>query len=494
MKRVIPFSNLRYAMFGLSVLLIVLSVVGIVLRGGFNLGIDFTGGLNTQIQIAPKAFILSYSGVGAAEVDIRGGDLSVSLRGEQEPRIYDLAGFATLSDLAEALAAIPGMQADLLDNDDVSSARILSLTFPVDISEQELIVNMRVASAEDIAAPIDRVRGALEPLGSFSIQVIGRPLDQEFNLKVPAPEEDREFLQSIEAQIIALLTEEFGSGTVILKKTEFVGAVFSEDLIRGAIWSLVVAIVLIMVYVTVRFKFVFAMSAVLALIHDMAIMTGVIGVFQLEVSSATVAAFLTILGYSLNDTIVVFDRIRENTSLMPEADRKTIINTSITQSLSRTTITSLTTLLAVVAIYIFGTGAIKIFAFNLIIGVVVGTYSSIFIASPIVLGWMNVLAQRRRRREGRRFDAGLKLVKPEKSKEEKEAEQRAAREARIVDEIKAAAAQAAAQSGKAAKEASSKPAADTGSRAAGTSPVRPTAGPPVRSQPRKKKKKKRRKH
>lgn len=491
MKRVIPFSNVRYYMFGLSVLLIALSVVGIVLRGGFNLGIDFTGGLNTQIQIAPKAFVLSYSGSGV-EVDIRGGSLSVSLRGEQEPRLYDLSDFPALSDLAEALTAIPGMQVDLLENEDVSTARILSLTFPVDVSERELIVNMRVASDADIVASIDRVRAALEPLGSLSIQVVGRPLDQEFNLKVPAPEEDSEFLQIIETQIVGLLTEEFGDGTVILKKTEFVGAVFSEDLIRGAIWSLVVAIVLIMVYVTVRFKFVFAMSAVLALIHDMAIMTGVIGVFQLEVSSATVAAFLTILGYSLNDTIVVFDRIRENTSLMPEADRKTIINTSITQSLSRTTITSLTTLLAVVAIYIFGTGAIKIFAFNLIIGVVVGTYSSIFIASPIVLGWMNVLAKRRRGREGRRIDAGLKLVKPEKEKEEKVAEQRAAREARIVDEIKAAAAQATAHSGKDAKEPAAKPPADAGERAAGSLPV--GTRPPVRSQPRKKKKKKRRKH
>ena len=141
---------------------------------------------------------------------------------------------------------------------------------------------------------------------------------------------------------------------------------------------------------------------------------------------------------------MVFDRIRENTALMPESDRETVINTSITQSLSRTTITSLTTLLAVTAIYVFGTGAIKIFALNLIVGVVVGTYSSIFIASPVVLGWMNLLDKRKRR--ARRPEQVLKLVKPQKGKEEKAAgdkaeQERAAQEEKIVSQIQAAAAQ-----------------------------------------------------
>jgi preprotein translocase subunit SecF len=124
---------------------------------------------------------------------------------------------------------------------------------------------------------------------------------------------------------------------------------------------------------------------------------------------------------------------------MPEADRETVINTSITQSLSRTMITSLTTLLAVVSIYIFGSGLIKIFAFNLIIGIVVGTYSSIFIASPIVLGWMNALDRRKKAREGKRSEPTLKQAKPVKAKEEKETELRAAQEAKIMDEVQAAA-------------------------------------------------------
>jgi preprotein translocase subunit SecF len=313
----------------------------------------------------------------------------------------------------------------------------------VDLSQQDLVINMRVASEEEVFAPIGRVRDALGSLGSFSIQMIGRPVDQEFSLKVPsAGGDDTAFLQEIEAQVVELLGREFGPETVILKKTEFIGSLFSADLVRSAVWSFVVALVLILVYVTVRFKFVFAVSAILALIHDVAIMIGVIAVAQLELSSATIAAFLTIIGYSLNDTIVVFDRIRENTALMPESDRETIINTSITQSLSRTTITSLTTLLAVTAIYVFASGAIKIFALNLIVGVVVGTYSSIFIASPVVLGWMNLLDRRKKR--GRRAEPVLKLVTPQKGKEEKAAgdraaQERAAQEERIVSQIQAAA-------------------------------------------------------
>ena len=149
-------------------------------------------------------------------------------------------------------------------------------------------------------------------------------------------------------------------------------------------------------YILFRFRAAFAVGALLALIHDIAIMLGVLGTLQLEISTATIAAILTIVGYSLNDTIVIFDRIRENDTLMRDADAELVINTSMTQSLSRTVITSLTTLLAVLAIYIFSTSSIKTFALSLMIGVVVGTYSSMFVAAPTVLIWRQILARRSR--------------------------------------------------------------------------------------------------
>ena len=138
----------------------------------------------------------------------------------------------------------------------------------------------------------------------------------------------------------------------------------------------------------------------MALFHDVLIMLGFIGTFQLEVNTTTIAAVLTIIGYSLNDTIVVFDRIRENTGLLKGEKFSRIIDISITQSLSRTIITSLTTLIAVLALYFFGTGPIKDFALNLIVGIIAGTYSSIFIASPILLGWINAGKKRELKKTG----------------------------------------------------------------------------------------------
>jgi preprotein translocase subunit SecF len=160
-----------------------------------------------------------------------------------------------------------------------------------------------------------------------------------------------------------------------------------------------------MVYIWFRFRLGFAVSAITALAHDVLIMLGFIGTLGLEVSTTTIAAVLTIIGYSLNDTIVVFDRIRENQGFLKGDRFDNIVNTSITQSLSRTIITSLTTLMAVAALYVFGTGAIKDFALNLIVGILVGTYSSIFIASPVLLGWTNAAQKRKAKKSGVSIEA-----------------------------------------------------------------------------------------
>ena len=142
---------------------------------------------------------------------------------------------------------------------------------------------------------------------------------------------------------------------------------------------------MILIYIAFRFDVRYAPGAVLALAHDVAITVGVFTVIQMEISLPIIAALLTIVGYSLNDTIVIFDRIRESLAEQGDSDVVGTVNQSINRTLSRTTMTSLTTLLAVCAIYFFGGGLIKDFAFSLIIGIVVGTYSSIFIASPVMV-------------------------------------------------------------------------------------------------------------
>jgi len=443
MKSVIRFSKIRFFMFALSFVVIAAGYIGLALQNGFNLGVDFTGGINKQFQIAPPAFSLRYTAAGRAMTNLYGGRLEIELIKPEgsETLVFDFKDYPTVANLFTALQSTSGITGELIGAAGVSTEYLISLNFPVDISRDELVVNMRLTPGAQHFAPIQEVREALTDLGSFSIQVIGDPRNQEFVLKVPTPssadsgEEDRDFLQKIDGKIVELLGERFGANSVLLKKTDFVGSVFSVDLVRGAIWSIIVALALILVYITFRFRFVFAAAAILALIHDVSLMVGVIGTFQLEVTSATIAAVLTIIGYSLNDTIVVFDRIRENTTLMPEANRADVIDTSISQSLGRTTITSLTTLLAVIAIYVFGTGLIKVFALNLIVGVVVGTYSSIFIASPVVLGWQNVMQRRKRARDAKRSGAVIKPSKenatPKQKEEVKAREEEVALEAKV---------------------------------------------------------------
>jgi len=155
-----------------------------------------------------------------------------------------------------------------------------------------------------------------------------------------------------------------------------------KELVSSASLALGVAILLILVYITIRFNSFFALSSILALIHDVSITIGIFIIFDLEISLPIIAAFLTILGYSLNDTIVVFDRIRENLNLSKKKeDIFSITNKSVNQTLSRTLLTSFTTLMVLIILYFVGSYLIKLFTFALIIGVIIGTYSSIFIAS-----------------------------------------------------------------------------------------------------------------
>ena len=168
-----------------------------------------------------------------------------------------------------------------------------------------------------------------------------------------------------------------------------VGPSVGKDLEWAALWSILASILILLAYISFRFQFQFGVGAIVALIHDVLITLGIFSLLSIEINLPTVAAFLTIIGYSLNDTIVVFDRIRENQNIMKGADDLHILNKSINQSLSRTVITSLTTLAVVLLIYFFSTAGeeINTFALALIIGVLIGTYSSIFVASPIVHIW-----------------------------------------------------------------------------------------------------------
>jgi len=252
-----------------------------------------------------------------------------------------------------------------------------------------------------IQVEIGQVRSALTEVGGVGaeVQVIGPPAEQNFSIRVRDNGSIDNFEDTVGSEILQTLNSVLGAGAVTVLERSYVGPRFSADLTTQAISLVTLAMSLVLLYLWIRFRFAYAGAAILALVHDVLFMIGFIGLFQVEVTSATIAAVLTIVGYSLNDTIVIFDRIRENELVMGESKLQVVIDGSITQSMSRTLITSLTTLIAVVSVYIFTTGQIQDFALALIVGIVVGTYSSIFIASPSFYGIVKVLKNRAKRKE-----------------------------------------------------------------------------------------------
>ncbi len=167
------------------------------------------------------------------------------------------------------------------------------------------------------------------------------------------------------------------------KQAEQFGPSMGKEIKQKAWLSIIIAAIGMLIYITFRFEFKFGLAAILALLHDILFVIAIFGMFRIPINSSFVAAMLTIVGYSINDTIVIFDRIRENMKMMKKKSYTDIANQSIRQSLSRSINTSFTTLITIVVLYILGVESIKQFAFPLITGIAVGTYSSIFIASPI---------------------------------------------------------------------------------------------------------------
>ena len=149
--------------------------------------------------------------------------------------------------------------------------------------------------------------------------------------------------------------------------------------------AIISALLLILIYITIRFELKYAVGAIAALSHDVLVTLGIFSLFGYEISLAVIAAFLTIVGYSLNDTIVIFDRVRENATMLRKSKLVSVINQSINDSLSRTIVTSITTFFVVLILFLFGGEVLYTFSFAMIVGVLVGTYSSIFVASPIVI-------------------------------------------------------------------------------------------------------------
>ena len=230
-------------------------------------------------------------------------------------------------------------------------------------------------------ADIDSLRNKLSGLGlgEVALQEFGQATDVLIRIERQAGGEKGQML-AVEKVKTAL-----GKDVASYRRTEFVGPKVGGELIQAGVIAVTLSLIAIMIYVWFRFEWQFSIGAVVALTHDVIATIGIFSVLGLEFNLATVAAILTIAGYSINDTVVVFDRIRENLRKFKAMPIEDLLNLSVNQTLSRTLLTSITTLLALVAIFFFGGAVIKDFSFALIWGVLVGTYSSIFVAAPVVM-------------------------------------------------------------------------------------------------------------
>ncbi|MFW5680043.1 MAG: protein translocase subunit SecF [Pseudomonadota bacterium] len=294
------------------------------------------------------------------------------------PRIRFFKETPTLPFIAyRRIAAIVSASLAVLS---IVAALTIGLNFGIDFRGGTL---MEVRTPEPVElGPLRTELGGLG-LGEVALQEFGSPNDLMIRIQRQSDvDSNAEALavETVKAKLIELYGEE-----VSFRRTEFVGPKVSGELLRAGVMAVGFALVAILVYIWFRFEWQFGVCAVLALVHDVALTIGLFAVTQLEFNLATIAALLTIVGYSLNDTVVVFDRVRDNLRRYKKLPLEALLDQSLNETLARTFVTSLTTLLALVALFVIAGGAIQSFTFALIWGVLVGTYSTLYIATPALL-------------------------------------------------------------------------------------------------------------
>ncbi len=365
--------------FVFSAVIIVIGLVFLVIHQGPNFGIDFRGGVKiqakfnravTEAELQAKLTEIGYERV-KIQIDASKNEAFVSM-GYRPEFQQQLINIPIMTDPGDTTAT------------DLQVSRTAQKAHLLEIGETVQLIDGSMQQRNEIIARDDATEN-----GTIQL-TFARPFEIDLSENATI---------QVQASVGRILTDvllegDFRSpggwqalaGGVNISE---VGPSVGRDLKLAALWSVLGAIAILLLYISWRFEFRFAIGAIAALVHDVVITLGVFAVLSKEINLPTVAAFLTIIGYSLNDTIVVFDRIRENTQSLRGTDYVTVLNRSINQSLNRTVITSLTTLFVVLVIFLItGSGEeINTFALALIVGILVGTYSSVFIASPILYLW-----------------------------------------------------------------------------------------------------------
>jgi preprotein translocase subunit SecF len=365
---------------GISVALMIASVVSLVVKGGPRFGIDFRGGTLVYVKFKENPPLDAIR----AALKQRGlGESTIQSFGAEADR-------EVIISLDQAVTA----SGSALDQGQSQIAETLDLSFrPADAGSKLDLNNLGIARLETALAGIPELASAVQKPGQSpgvsSPSALAKTLIDYRNSHGGLIRNFEELKAiGISDEVLSLLRVKFYIGEFAVIKTEIVGPKVGSALQRQAISATLYALSGMLVYIGWRFKgAVYGTAAVLAVFHDVLITVGFFSFFDKEISLTVVAALLTLVGYSTNDTIVIFDRIRENLKLLRREPLVSIVNKSINQTLSRTILTSGLTFIAVVSLYLFGGEVINGFAFAMVIGIIIGSYSTIAVASTLVVMW-----------------------------------------------------------------------------------------------------------
>lgn len=373
----IDFLGKRWIALGVSLTLIGIGLVAVVFAGGPRLGIDFAGGSDIVVRFSSPPDLndlrdaLAAAGLDGATIqefkatpfDDESDEVIIRSPGLDDGEQLD----ALVNSVNEVLTGLVGSGGEGVDLNTAAIGDLMAMLTLANPLGFDLVADPETAEATYRAA-IDDMFAAKAELGLFTdwaeLDTIG-----------------------LDPGVVATFRDQGRLGDYAIVGSDFVGAQVGQDLRNQTIQAIVWALLGMLAYITYRFEFKFGVGAVAALAHDVLIVFGAFVITGREFNLPVVAAFLTIVGYSLNDTVVVFDRVRENTTALRRMSLYDRINASLNQTLSRTLLTSITTLIVVSGLFVFGGPVINDFAFALLIGVLVGTYSSLFVASPIVYTW-----------------------------------------------------------------------------------------------------------
>lgn len=376
-----PFLRYKWPFIIASLVLSVAGLTSIALHGGLRYGIDFKGGAQMTVKFAYPP-----------PLDKIRSALSQKIKGD-----INVQNFTDISATNEVIIGTELEEEKQLNVNRQAMADVLTATFGQPNSGK---VDFNNAGQQQL---IDRLRDPLARAGvAMNDQQLQKLVSDLLNFRNNRSGLVTDFNQlsgvsGVTTPILNVLRQETYLAPFNIRNVEVVGPRVGAELRNKAVLATLYALAGMLVYIAFRFEWIYGLGAVIACFHDTIITIGLFSIFNKDITMTVIAALLTLVGYSMNDTIVIFDRIRENLKIMRRESLETVMNKSVNQTLSRTVMTSGLTFLTVIALLIWGGPVLHGFSFALVCGIIVGTYSSVFVASPIVLFWHNYADRRKRR-------------------------------------------------------------------------------------------------